>query len=282
MTEPLSEHTADVIVVGAGPAGSTTAYYLAKAGLDVLLLEKTAFPREKVCGDGLTPRATKQLVAWGSTSPKRPAGCATRACGSSAAASASSSTGRTSPAYPDYGLVRKRDDFDEHARPAGAEGRRAAVRALPTSAARSLDERTGRIIGVTAKLGDGEDRRSTVPRAAGGRRGRQLDPALARHGPAPARGPPDGRGGTARTSPRPRHDDDYLESWLELWDPAAARRTALLPGYGWIFGMGDGTSNVGLGILNSSAAFGELDYREMLKAWLRVHAGGVGLHRRRT
>lgn len=49
MTEPqpLSENTADVIVVGAGPAGSTTAYYLAKAGLDVLLLEKTAFPERR-------------------------------------------------------------------------------------------------------------------------------------------------------------------------------------------------------------------------------------------
>ena len=56
---------ADVIVVGAGPAGSTTAAYLAAAGLDVLLLEKSAFPREKVCGDGLTPRAVKELVALG-------------------------------------------------------------------------------------------------------------------------------------------------------------------------------------------------------------------------
>ena len=45
---PVDE--ADVIVVGAGPAGSTTAYYLAQAGLDVLLLEKSTFPREKVCG----------------------------------------------------------------------------------------------------------------------------------------------------------------------------------------------------------------------------------------
>src|SRR3954463_13702276 len=63
--QPLSENTADVIVVGAGPAGSTTAYYLAKSGLDVLLLEKTAFPREKVCGDGLTPRAVKALVKMG-------------------------------------------------------------------------------------------------------------------------------------------------------------------------------------------------------------------------
>ena len=56
---------ADVIVVGAGPAGSTTAYYLAQAGLDVLLLEKAHFPREKVCGDGLTPRAVRELIAMG-------------------------------------------------------------------------------------------------------------------------------------------------------------------------------------------------------------------------
>ena len=56
---------ADVIVVGAGPGGSSAAYHLARAGLDVLLLEKSTFPREKVCGDGLTPRAVKQLVGMG-------------------------------------------------------------------------------------------------------------------------------------------------------------------------------------------------------------------------
>jgi len=53
---------ADVIVVGAGPAGSATAFYLARAGLDVLMLDKATFPREKVCGDGLTPRAVKALA----------------------------------------------------------------------------------------------------------------------------------------------------------------------------------------------------------------------------
>ena len=57
--------TADVIVVGAGPAGSTLAFYLATAGLDVLVLEKSQFPREKVCGDGLTPRAVRALTAMG-------------------------------------------------------------------------------------------------------------------------------------------------------------------------------------------------------------------------
>ena len=62
---------ADVVVVGAGPGGSTAAYYLAQAGLDVLLLEKSTFPREKVCGDGLTPRSVRSLVAMGiDTSPE--------------------------------------------------------------------------------------------------------------------------------------------------------------------------------------------------------------------
>jgi flavin-dependent dehydrogenase len=61
----------------------------------------------------------------------------------------------------------------------------------------------------------------------------------------------------------PRHDDDYLESWLELWDG-----DRLLPGYGWIFGAGDGTSNVGLGLLNTSAAFQHTDYRALLRRWL--------------
>ncbi|HSB91376.1 MAG TPA: geranylgeranyl reductase family protein [Anaerolineales bacterium] len=55
----------DVVVVGAGPAGSAAAHYLAVAGFDVLLLDKSEFPRDKTCGDGLTPRALAVLADMG-------------------------------------------------------------------------------------------------------------------------------------------------------------------------------------------------------------------------
>ena len=56
---------ADVIVVGAGPAGSSAAYHMATLGLDVILLEKQELGRDKVCGDGLTPSAVRELVSMG-------------------------------------------------------------------------------------------------------------------------------------------------------------------------------------------------------------------------
>ena len=55
----------DVVVVGAGPGGSAAAYYLARRGVAVLLLDKAEFPRDKTCGDGLTPRAVRQLHDMG-------------------------------------------------------------------------------------------------------------------------------------------------------------------------------------------------------------------------
>src|SRR4029078_6123032 len=69
------------------------------------------------------------------------------------------------------------------------------------------------------------------------------------------------------TSPGPTHDD-YLESHLELWDRSNPAKAKLLPGYGWIFGLGDDTVNVGLGMLSSSKAFGKTDYRALLRTWL--------------
>ena len=54
MTDQLADNQCQVLVVGAGPAGAATAYHLAQAGVDVLVLEKGIFPRDKICGDGLT------------------------------------------------------------------------------------------------------------------------------------------------------------------------------------------------------------------------------------
>ena len=59
------DRRADVVVVGAGPAGSSAAWHLARAGLDVVVLEKARLPREKVCGDGLTPRGVKARLPAG-------------------------------------------------------------------------------------------------------------------------------------------------------------------------------------------------------------------------
>ena len=50
----------DAIVVGGGPAGSTTAYRLAEKGASVLLVDKATFPRDKQCGGGMTLRAVRQ------------------------------------------------------------------------------------------------------------------------------------------------------------------------------------------------------------------------------
>src|SRR3712207_6345735 len=58
-----------------------------------------------------------------------------------------------------------------------------------------------------------------------------------------------------------------MESWLELWDGEPGRSN-LLPGYGWVFGLGNGTANVGMGILDSSAAFRSVDYKQLLSSWL--------------
>jgi flavin-dependent dehydrogenase len=74
----------------------------------------------------------------------------------------------------------------------------------------------------------------------------------------------------------PRHVDDYLESWLELRGRNDTEK--LLPGYGWIFGMGDGRVNVGLGVLNSSVEFGKSNYREMLLDWMGATPDDWGMN----
>ena len=252
---PTTADSSDVIVVGAGPAGSAVAYYLATAGLDVLVLEKTHFPREKVCGDGLTPRAVKALTAMGVPIGQSDGWLRNKGLRIIGGGGRIELDWPDLSSYPGYGLVRTRLDFDQtlarHAEKAGARLLEDVNVTGPL-----LDDRTGRIVGVTTRDGrqfggrmvvaaDGNSSRLSVAMGLHKRDDRPLGVAVR----------------TYYTSPR--HDDDYLEAWLDLWDG-----NSLLPGYGWIFGMGDGTSNVGLGLLNTSKGFGEIDYRDLLRKWL--------------
>ena len=251
---------ADVIVVGAGPAGATTAFYLAQSGLDVLLLEKSRFPREKVCGDGLTPRAVKTLVSMGISVTEQDGWVRNKGLRVIGAGKRLELSWPELASYPGYGLVRTRHDMDETlARRAQQAGARLLEGVTVTGPVRG--ERTGRITGVTGRP-DGEAERTYKARvvvAADGNSSRlSVGMGLRKRDDRPL-------GVAVRTYYQtPRHDDDYLESWLDLWDG-----DRLLPGYGWIFGMGDGTSNVGLGLLNTSAAFGHTDYHALLRKWLK-------------
>ncbi|GAA1809478.1 geranylgeranyl reductase family protein [Luedemannella flava] len=257
----VSSEAADVIVVGAGPAGSAAAYYLAKHGVDVLLLEKTEFPREKVCGDGLTPRAVKQLIAMGvpTDGPGWQRNKGLRVIGGGVRLELD---WPQLASFPDYGLTRTRMDFDEilakRAVEAGARLKTSVNVNGPV-----LDERTGRVVGVTATTKDKQplEFRAPLVIAADGVSARlALALGIAKREDRPL-------GVAVRRYYRsPRHTDDYLESWLELRSKESG--DDLLPGYGWIFGMGDGRVNVGLGILNSSDAWGRTNYRHMLTDWL--------------
>jgi geranylgeranyl reductase family protein len=267
---------ADVIVVGAGPAGSTVSYHLARAGLRVLTLEKCAFPRDKVCGDGLTPRAVRELIAMGVPTPAEDGWIRNRGLRIVSGRVTLHMPWPELSAFPDYGLVRPRRDFDrvllDHARAAGAT---VLERTLVTGAV--LDDRTGRVRGVVTRpaIGGtggrggrdrGSEARDQVHRARLVIAADGVSSPLARSlGISRRTDRP--MGVAVRTYVRtPRHEDDWLETWLELWDGVPGR-SRLLPGYGWVFGMGDGTSNIGLGILNTSTAFGRVDYKYLLRRW---------------
>ncbi|HEV3290741.1 MAG TPA: geranylgeranyl reductase family protein [Streptosporangiaceae bacterium] len=256
-----ADDDADVIVVGAGPGGSSAAYHLARAGLDVLVLEKSTFPREKVCGDGLTPRAVKQLAGLGIPLKPEDGWFPNKGLRIIGGGVRIELEWPELTSYPGYGLVRSRLGLDETvARAAQRAGARLHEGVNVTGPV--LDD-SGRLAGVTARRtgdADGSEHtyRARLVVAADGNSSRlSLAMGLRKRDDRPL-------GVAIRTYYRsPRHDDDYLETWLDLWDG-----DALLPGYGWIFGVGDGTSNVGLGLLNTSSSFQQVDYRAMLRRWL--------------
>jgi menaquinone-9 beta-reductase len=263
---------ADVIVVGAGPGGSAAAYHMARHGLRVLLLDKADFPREKVCGDGLTPRATRQLIRMGVDTSEKAGWLRNKGLRVIGGGVRLELDWPELASFPAYGLVRTRLDFDDLLAKRAVEAG-ALLRTGVNVTGPVLDD-DGRAVGVVAQAGPGREPveyRAPLIVAADGVSGRlPLAMGLAKRDDRPI-------GVAVRRYYRSpaRADDDYLESWLEL--RSAADRERLLPGYGWIFGLGDGRVNAGLGILNSSSAFGKTNYRSLLTDWLGTTPPDWGL-----
>ncbi|MEX2556943.1 MAG: geranylgeranyl reductase family protein [Actinomycetota bacterium] len=254
--EPISDASFDAVVVGGGPGGSTAAYWLARAGRRVLVVEKSAFPREKVCGDGLTPRAVRCLEDMGvkTEGPEWARADGLRIYGSGMVLDLPWPELAT---LPDYGLVRTRLDFDalllDHARDAGATVWES------TSVEGPLTDRAGVVTGVeVARNGDRARVEAPVVIAADGASSR-FAMSLGGH-----RLPSRPMGVAMRAYYRsPKSAETYFESFLELWSG-----DHLLPGYGWLFPLPDGMVNVGLGLLSTSPHFQQTDYKRMLEDWL--------------
>ncbi len=257
----MPELSADVVVVGAGPAGSSAAYWLARSGRDVVVLEKARLPREKVCGDGLTPRGVQALEDMGiDTSPAagwvRHKGL--RVTGGGQVVEVD---WPRLERWPGYSVVRPRSELD--ALLAGRAQETGARLHTEVTVTDPLLDEAGRVVGVHAT--EGPEKRPVTWRAplvvsAEGLSGR-LAKAL----------------GLVRREDRPlgiavrryvrtrRHTDDYLDISFDLSAHGPTRES--MPGYGWVFGMGDGTANVGFGLLDTRRATGT-DHRETLRRWL--------------
>ncbi len=262
--------TADAIVVGAGPAGSAAAWNLATLGLDVILLEKGELGRDKVCGDGLTPAAVRELVRMGVDTAgwQRNKGLRVIGGGHEILLPWPEQT-----SLPSYGMARRRTELDrdlaEHAASAGSRLLTGVTVTGPVTTP------SGRVTGVRARPSarveyPGIEAPTTLSAPvvidAGG--------VSARLATAVGRPKNDSRplGVAVRAYFRsPRADDEWMESQLELREGAPGR-SALLPGYGWIWGVGNGLVNVGLGSVSSTAtgaSAAAIDYRKAFATWMR-------------
>ena len=264
---------ADVIVIGAGPGGAAAARYLASEGFDVIALEKSHYPREKVCGDGLTPRAVKELQLIGLPTPREEGWIPSKGLRMVGGGHRLEFPWHELESFPNYGLSLPRASFDHklamHARAGGADVREGW---FVESAVR--DERTGRVIGVMARATDvngrkiGESTRFTAPLviAADGVSARiALGLGIERMKNRPM-------GVAVRTYlPTPRHEEPWMEGHLEIWDGERGK-SKMLPGYGWIFPLGDGTANVGLGTLSAKGTPSKLDHKALFGKWLEHYA----------
>jgi geranylgeranyl reductase family protein len=233
----------DVLVIGGGPSGASCAYWLACAGHEVTLLERKRYPREKTCGDGLTPRSVRQLADMGLAEElsafHRFEGLRSHAFGRTVEL-----RWPDHPELPPYGYVITRKDLDQlvaaRAQKAGAVVREASEAVAPIvdgglvrGALVEDKDRPGRPpVEIRARytvVADGAN--SRFGRSLGTSRNRAYPLGMAIRGYYES----------------PRHDEPWIESWLDIRDRAGN----VLPGYGWIFPVGDGRVNVGIGLLST-------------------------------
>ena len=148
---------ADVIVVGGGPAGSSAAHFLARAGADVMLLDRARFPRDKPCAEYLSPEASRLLDAMGVLSEVERgaahlAGMRVRAP-SGVEIHGEFAAGHGFSGFRDHGLAQRRIVLDALVLD-GA--RRAGARVVEGTLVRDVErDASGRVTGVLAQDGDG-------------------------------------------------------------------------------------------------------------------------------
>ena len=250
----------DVLVVGGGPGGAAAGFWLAREGVSTLVVEKKSFPRDKTCGDGLTPRAVRQLIDMGFDFD-RPTLHRITGLRAYAGDLKIEIPWPEHSVYPNWGAVIRRADLDgEVAMLAEKQG---AVFRQNTEAVAVVDDGRLEAVELRRKDADGEVEVEVVtPKivvVADGslsRFGRKLGTSRRKDFPygLAVRG----------YAASPNSQDPMLESQLNITDNAG--RT--LPGYGWVFPLGDGTINVGAGVISSFKAFKEVNTSRVLEAYI--------------
>ncbi|HEX2072477.1 MAG TPA: geranylgeranyl reductase family protein [Geodermatophilus sp.] len=258
MPAPAVPPTAtDVLVVGAGPAGSAAAAWAARAGHEVLLADAAVFPRDKTCGDGLTPRAVAELdlLGLGDWVRARGRNRGLRAAGFGQELLLPWPGG----SLPDHGGAVPRTELDARIREVAlADG------AGAWDGARAVDvERDGdRVTGVVFELPDDRTvtvgcRRLVVADGARSPLGRVLGREWHRE---------TAYGVAARGYVRSgRSDDEWISSHLELRGVDGE----LLSGYGWVFPLGaaSGEVNIGVGTLATARRPAGVQLKALLESY---------------
>ena len=268
MTSQRIPERTDVLVVGAGPAGSAAAAWAARHGRDVVLADAATFPRDKTCGDGLTPRAVHELEALGLGDwlRDRPANQGLRAHG----------FGQTlllpwpGGSLPDRGSAVARTELDDHLRTTALKSG-----AVGVDGARAVGVRRegDRVASVTLERGRGADaerhevacRWLVVADGVRSQLGKQLGRVWHRdtvYGVA-------GRSYVRSAAT----DDPWISSHLEL----RGTEGEILSGYGWIFPLGTGEVNLGVGTLATAKRPADVALRPLMQHYADQRRGDFGL-----